>query len=1352
MNDERFIWRFRLLAVCAVLTAITFIQQPGRIVGDTKLDLVVNPGGFLSRALSMWDPDGAFGQLQNQAYGYLFPMGPFFLVGKLASIDPWVVQRLWWTTILCVAFLGMVKLSGLLGVQSGWVRILAGVAFALSPRMLSVLGPSSIEVWPAAMAPWVLIPLVLGVQRGEPKRWAAVSALAVAAVGGVNAAATSAVLPLGILYLLTAPRGPRRKAMVIWWPPLVVLGTLWWLIPLALLGRYSPPFLDYIETASVTSLATDLFDVLRGTVNWVAYIDPTSVAGNDLVATPILILNGTIIVALGIVGLSRADMPHRRFLVSSAVVGIVLVAISHGGPESGVLMQPARDLLDGVLAPLRNTHKFELIVRIPMVLGMAYLLDILMRSSRDSPTNDRPDHVAGGRSLLAVGMAALATIAVVGASAPAWSAQLANRGSFTEIPGYWHDAADWLGDHDAGTSLLIPASGFGDYAWGRAGDEPMQALAQSPWAVRNLIPLAPGGNIEMLDAVSTTLATGQGGPGFAANLRRSGVAYLVVRNDLDKSKDLVDTELVYATIRSTPGLTSVTSFGPQVGGEPYLPTTSGRSAIVNDGWQSGHPAIEIFSVSDVPEATSQNVDETPVLVGDAKSLMELDRLDITRGSQTILAPNAPKTAPPSYLLTDGTRRQEAGFGTVNHNRSSSLARNDPYSISRPVHQYDASAISRWQTVPRLEGATRVRASSAQSSVDVLPFTRIDEHAWAAFDNDPDTAWHASSSDVGRSSWVEIDFDHPTDLGQVEVTMGLPESVQRQISVTTETGTKRTIAQGGVPARFEVGTVSRLRISGVSSLDFPFAVSDVSWVGKSVSRPLVMPTVPGTWGAPDRILMSVGEGYTSGCLTIDDQLRCGQKKAGSGEDGRLLDRVFTTTEPSNNTTRLRVTGRGTAALDDLAQQGKLVSIASSSRVVDSPQASPIAAIDGKSSTGWVASTQDPSPSLTVRWVGKRKISRIAVSTAKGLPATPPKSATLTFANGTKQTVRFTGGAAEFSPVKTDSVAVTLQPGRPQFNLDYSGAASALPVGVSELSFPQVDVLPLELATEPISYPCGTGPTVSADGTNYKSRLKAAPRELIDGADLEAEVCGNPLIRLESGEHRVTVQGTDALRPTALLLSREGAARLGTWNQAQVDGSSVNFGETDQSVVVGMTHNANRGWVATADGRSLSPVILNGWQQGWIVKAGSGTSIETRFAPERVYKAGLATGLLGALALLILVVSPWGRQQVVAGRPRAGSGRVLSAVLLAALTLAVSPWCVLGAICGGIASHLMVRLDRGDPAWLAGAPILATGLWAALRPWGGSDTWFGDAALPQFLVALSLGIMVSRLATAPRFRQR
>ncbi|MFZ5869598.1 MAG: alpha-(1-_3)-arabinofuranosyltransferase domain-containing protein, partial [Actinomycetota bacterium] len=195
------------------LAALVVLPGAGRTTFDTKLDLVVDPVGFLARALSVWNPQSGLGELQNQAVGYLFPIGPFFAAGQLAGVPPWLVQRSWQALLLVGAYAGARRLIGRLGVSAGWAGWLGALAYATGPRMLTTLGPLSAEALAVTMLPWILLPLVPGRTARPPWRAAARSALGVLLLGGANATVTLAVLPLPALWLATRRPGPARRRL-----------------------------------------------------------------------------------------------------------------------------------------------------------------------------------------------------------------------------------------------------------------------------------------------------------------------------------------------------------------------------------------------------------------------------------------------------------------------------------------------------------------------------------------------------------------------------------------------------------------------------------------------------------------------------------------------------------------------------------------------------------------------------------------------------------------------------------------------------------------------------------------------------------------------------------------------------------------------------------------------------------------------------------------------------------------------------------------------------------------------------------------------------------------------------------
>lgn len=1355
LSDATFIWRTRMAACWLVLTAIAFIQQPGRIVADTKLDLVVDPGRFMERATSLWDPIGFFGQVQNQAYGYFIPMGPFFLGGEKLQVEPWIVQRLWWALLLVVAFTGFVLLARELDIGAPWAQLVGGFAFALSPRMMSVIGPSSIEVWPMAVAPWVLLALVIGTTRRSPVAMAALSATAVATVGGVNAVATFAVLPLGALWLVMSPPGPRRRRMMIAWPGFVLLATLWWLVPLALLGQYSPPFLDFIESASLTSFDTTLLDSLRGTSNWTAYLSATSVAGNNLISEPILLLNLAVVLALSTAGLARGDLPHRRFLFVSVLVGLVLVTLGHTASHGGLGAPELQSLLDGVLSPLRNTHKFDVVVRLPLVLALVH---VLTKAYGELSTRTEGGRVQSFSPTF--GFAVLGVVAVLGATSPAWTGQLAPRGSFESIPDYWKDTASWLAKQDADErALVVPASAFGSYLWGYTNDDVLQPLATSPWAVRNAIPLAPPGNIQMLDAVERELTDGRGSPALSEYLLDSGVSLLVVRNDLAVSADGLDPEIVHSALERMPQVERVAAFGPEVGGSPTL-EQDGAKVFVDQGWQSEREAVEIYRVGHRPPVRVQAADDVPVVVGGADSHVGLLASGLVDSPSVIYAADLPVDRDPNaYVLTDGQRRREVAFGRVHDNRSASVAPDETYGADRPVHAYETSESDRWKSVPELIGASSITASSAASTVRTVDKIDLSAQPWSAFDGDPMTEWRASRTDSGERSWIRIDFEEPVNLSSATVTLAGGDLSSVDLAVLTDEESAIVPARRGVAQRL-VGLTRPARyltISAPSTADDVLSISEVRVPGVKVSRPLRLPTPGASWGRPQGVLLQAGGGHRDGCLTVDGYLRCASGQDSWGEDGRVIDRIVPLPAATTLPMSLTVEPIGGAGLDALMQQDRLVTIRASSQVVRSARASSMAAADGDPRTTWVASSDDPRPRLTAAWIGERTVSRVSARVDGDAAASRPTEAFLRFSDGSRQAVEFDAkGVARFEPVSTQMIEMEVTRTSDVRNLDATGSAQVLPVGVSELRIGGTDLLPLATETSVKRYACGSGPTVRVGKAVIKTRISASPADLRSGSQIEAAQCKEQNVDLREGENRIRVTGTEAFRPVSLALGdRVEAPVLGSAKPGSCGATNrtVTTSGGDRQLLT-VTENFNKGW--ETDVRRAQPVVVNGWQQGWELPRGmADDDVALTYAPNSLYRAGLVAG--GALLVILLIVtaalvrrSP---MSLLAAEPRSFRRRdaALSAVLLVGFGLVVGG--IVGLVVGMVGYGAATMARRWvEPAVVAGSLVMVVAGASAVRPWGGSETWLGAMDWPQVMIAVACGVVAASVFGLPKRRSR
>ncbi|OFR64584.1 alpha-(1-_3)-arabinofuranosyltransferase family protein [Corynebacterium sp. HMSC078H07] len=478
------------------LALVVLVQPWGLTAADTKHDLVANPAGFLAGALHAYTDTFTLGQLQNQAYGFLFPQGLFFLLAD--PLPDWIAQRAWWFLVLSVGFLGFFRLvRTVLPAAPGYAALMGGLLFALSPRTLTTLGAISSETWPVMLAPWVLLPFL----RLGRLCWrdAAPSVVAVACMGAVNATATlAACLPAGLI-LLWRRAGKTGLA----WLAGCAAVSAWWIIPLFILGRYAPPFTEFIESAGVTTRWLNLAEILRGTTSWAPFVDTERIAGNELATEPVFVLFTAGVAALGLVGLSRLPRVWSFMLL----VGVAVL-----GTHAAWYL----DALDGPLAALRNVHKFDPLVRIPLVLGVAAIAARVRL----------PRTLSLGRRQ-AAGL--LVCLVVMGATAPAWAGRLLPKGAYEEVPAYWHEAASFMNSLDTRVLIYPPAS-FARQDWGWTRDEPAQPLLDVPWAVRDAIPLIPPEAIRGLDGAMAQISRDPASAPLV--LQRLGIGAVAVRHDL----------------------------------------------------------------------------------------------------------------------------------------------------------------------------------------------------------------------------------------------------------------------------------------------------------------------------------------------------------------------------------------------------------------------------------------------------------------------------------------------------------------------------------------------------------------------------------------------------------------------------------------------------------------------------------------------------------------------------------------------------------------------------------------------------------------------------------------------------
>lgn len=1283
---------------------------------------MVDPGAFLGRALHLWNPAASGGELQNQAYGYLFPMGPFFLGGDVLGLPPWVTQRLWCALLLVLAYTGALLLARALRIGSEPARHVGALAYALAPRILTEIGPLSAEVLAAVMLPWVLLPLVRAKELGA-RRAAALSGVAVLCMGGVNGAVVVMAMVLPVLWLLTRRWTWPHARLVAWWSGAVAAAVLWWVLPLVLLGRYSLPFVDYVESATNTTAPTSLFQVLRGTNQWVAYVvqgTPWWPSGFLLVDNPVLMVATGLLAAVALAGLARSGLPERLFLTLGVVTGAVLLTIGYVGALDSPLSEVVRGLLDGPLAPLRNVHKLEPGLRLPLALALTHAITVRRRVSAPAPVFSR--RLATGALLVLV------------AAAPAWLLTLRPGPGWDEIPGYWREASAWLARQDAAArTLMVPGTGFAEYTWGRPVDEPMQALAGAPWAIRSQIPLGSEGNTRLMDAVEDALADGRGAPGLADFLARSGHRFLLLRNDIDRA-DAPPAAVLRAALGRSPGLTRVAGFGPDVRLPGAVDAALGPVA-----------ALEVFRVDrDVPRAVAVATADLATVSGGPESLLPLldsGLLDPRRPA--VLAGDGGAPGAGDWYVTDGLRNRERNVGRMRDNLGQTLTADERPRQNRPaldVLPFDDPA---HRTMAAYQGVREVTASSSASFADSVRGTDLTAMPYAALDGDPYTAWQSSSLDDPAGQWLEVTLDTPRVLTEVRLRVvddrrvGWPVT---RVRLTTDAGSvEHEVARGAQEQRFPVATglTGRVRVTVVAMAanrdTGNVGIAELAIPGVEAQRAMRVPTdLRPDDGQRTSFSFTRGPQPRYACLRLTDVVRCDASLTRFGEEPAGIHRLFTTAARTTYEVGGTVLPAG-GATPPLTLPGTTVS--ASTQLAGDPGAAALGAVDGDPATTWIADQTDQRPVLRLAWDGPREVRGLRLVTTEGAGASTPSEVLITSSAGTVRRTVGADGAVDFAG-RTDRLEIAVirvEPG-------VAGPPGISTVEVGGVPFPEIR------PDTPVRVECGAGPVLRVDGREYDTAVSGTVADVREHRPLPLTPCPDLAegLDLAAGDHELrTTRTADFvvqdvwLRPSgaAPVEPRERAVTEVSWDAAQRE-LRIAYGP---AAVLTVRENANDGWVAKADGKVLATTRIDGWQQAWLVPAGA-TTVVLEFTPDGSYRTRLLAGAVAALVLLVAAIVPGRRGRGPSTRP--GRGAWVPWALAVLLV-------VLGGMAGLVAllaclflRSLVPRYRRAVSMGLAFSGMAcATAISVAGRLSDHGQDWaYGTAAQASVLVALAAVVSV------------
>ncbi len=206
----------------------------------------------------------------------------------------------------------------------------------------------------------------------------------------------------------------------------------------------------------------------------------------------------------------------------------------------------------------------------------------------------------------------------------------------------------------------------------------------------------------------------------------------------------------------------------------------------------------------------------------------------------------------------------------------------------------------------------------------------------------------------------------------------------------------------------------------------------------------------------------------------------------------------------------------------------------------------------------------------------------------------------------------------------------------------------------------------------------------------------------------------------------------------------SAQTGAWS---ADHREVNVEPSQASRVLVVPESVNPGWTArTGDGSLLSPVTVNGWQQGWVLPPGTAGTVTLAFSSNTLYRAGLVGGLALLPVLALLAFLPVRRPRAPAEPARPWQpGRVTASVAVLAAGAVISGVAGIVVVAAALCVRYLLRnreklCDAVTVGATAGGLIIA-GAVLSQNPWRSVDGYVGHSTGVQLLALISIGTLAA-----------